>query len=56
MSAVRPMNSKFFAESLLVKPSVEAPAIRPANPKNDQFPNRRPSQAPTVRRRPDLSL
>ncbi len=56
MSAMlSPTNSKFFAESLLVKPSVEAPAIRPANPKNDQFPNRRPWQAPTVRR-PDLSL
>ncbi len=32
--------SEFFAASLLVKPSVEAPAVRPADLKNDQFPNR----------------
>jgi hypothetical protein len=30
-----------FAPSLLVKPSAEAPAARPANPKNDQAPARR---------------
>jgi len=31
--------SEFFAASLLVKPSVEAPVVRPADLKNDQFLN-----------------
>jgi hypothetical protein len=44
MSAMlSPTQSKFFADSLLVKPSVEAPAVRPADLKNDQLPTRRPS-------------
>lgn len=30
-----------FTPSLLVKPSAEAPAVRPANPKNDQVPAKR---------------
>jgi hypothetical protein len=36
-----PTQSEFFADPLLVKPSVEGPAIRPADPKNEQLPNRR---------------
>jgi hypothetical protein len=38
-----PTPSEFFADPLLVKPSAEAPAIRPADPKKDQFANRRAS-------------
>jgi hypothetical protein len=35
-----PTQPEFFAASLLVKPSAEAPAGRPANPKGDQLPER----------------
>jgi hypothetical protein len=43
MSAIlSPMQSEFFADKLLVKPPDEAPAIRPADRKTDQFPNRWP--------------
>jgi hypothetical protein len=43
MSAMlNPMQSEFFADKLLVKPSVEAPAIRAADRKTDQLPNRQP--------------
>jgi hypothetical protein len=38
----RPTQSGFFEDSLLLKPSVEAPATRPANLKNDRFQNGRP--------------
>jgi len=33
-----PKQSEFVAASWLVKPSVEAPAVRPASPKNNQLP------------------
>src|SRR5215471_19735933 len=33
-----PKQPEFVAASLLVKPSVEAPAVRPASPKNNQVP------------------
>jgi len=33
-----PKKPELFAASLLVKPSVEAPAVRPPSPKNDQLP------------------
>ena len=43
MSAMlSPTQSEFFADKLLVKPSVEASAIRPANRKTDQLPNWQP--------------
>lgn len=35
-----PTQREYFAASLLVKPSVEAPAARSANPKNDRLPER----------------
>jgi hypothetical protein len=35
-----PTQPEFFAASLLVKPSAEAPAGRPANPKGDRLPER----------------
>jgi hypothetical protein len=35
-----PTQPEFFAASLLVKPSAEAPAGRPANPKGDRHPER----------------
>src|SRR6266852_236415 len=44
MSAMTsPAQSEFYAGLLPVEPSVEAPAVRPADLKNDPFPNRRPS-------------
>lgn len=35
-----PTQPEFFAASLLVKPSAEAPASRPASPKGDRLPER----------------
>ena len=35
-----PKQSEFFAASLLVKPSAEAPSVRPADLKNHQLPDR----------------
>jgi hypothetical protein len=35
-----PTQPEFFAASLLVKPSAEAPAGRPANPRGDRLPKR----------------
>jgi hypothetical protein len=44
MSATpNPTQSEFYAGLLPVEPSVEAPAVRPADLKNDPFPNGRPS-------------
>src|SRR5260370_32270873 len=40
--------SEFSEGSLPVKPSVEAPVIRPADPKNDRSPKRRQSLAARV--------
>src|SRR6266446_2292547 len=39
----RPARSEFLEDSLPLKPSVEAPPIRLADLKNDQFPGGRPS-------------
>src|SRR5260370_40587199 len=49
MSAMpSPAQSEFSEGSLPVKPSVEAPVIRPADPKNDRAPRRRQSLAARV--------
>jgi len=39
----RPTQSEFLEDSLPLNPSVEAPAIRLADLKNDQLPSGRPS-------------
>src|SRR6266436_3270452 len=39
----RPARSEFLEDSLPLKPSVEAPPIRLADLRNDQFPSGRPS-------------
>jgi hypothetical protein len=41
MNTMQSPTPEFFAASLRVKPSAEAPAARPAYPKNDQLPDRR---------------